>query len=411
MRATAWVDALTERNFFLFFLGQTTSQVGSGMAPVAITFAVLERGTVSDVGYVAAAGLVPVVLFLLVGGVLADRMSRRVVMLSSDCLRAGAETGLGLWILLARPPLWGFMALAALVGTGQAFFSPAMTGIVPQVISEARLQQANALNGLSGSVGSIIGPALAGVIVAVSNPGWAVFIDGLTYVVSVLSLYLINIEWLRGTGTESFFAQLGAGWTEFWSRTWLWVIVVEFSIVNILIFAPMFVLGPLVAKQFLGGAAAWGLILAFEGAGAVIGGIVMLRYQPRRPLLVATLSPVLWVWPLLALAYRAPVVVIALGSLVAGIGIAIFGTLWVTTMQREIPSEILSRVSAYDWFGSLVFLPIGMALIGPVEHVVGLTSTIVGAAALLVVFIGATLMVPSVVQMRAPAPAGAARGD
>jgi hypothetical protein len=137
----------------------------------------------------------------------------------------------------------------------------------------------------------------------------------------------------------------------------------------------------------------------------------MLRYQPRRPLLVATLSPVLWVWPLLALAYRAPVVVIALGSLVAGIGIAIFGTLWVTTMQREVPSEILSRVSAYDWFGSLVFLPIGMALIGPVEHVVGLTSTIVGAAALLVVFIGATLMVPSVVQMRAPAPAGAARGD
>jgi hypothetical protein len=196
---------------------------------------------------------------------------------------------------------------------------------------------------------------------------------------------------------------LGAGWTEFWSRTWLWVIVVEFSIVNILIFAPMFVLGPLVAKQSLGGAAAWGLILAFEGAGAVIGGVVMLRYQPRRPLLVATIAPVLWVWPLLALAYRAPVAVIATGSLISGLGIAVFGTLWMTTMQREIPSEILSRVSAYDWFGSLVFLPIGMALIGPVERVLGLKTTIVGAAALLVVFIGGTLMVPSVVQMRAPA--------
>jgi MFS family permease len=404
MRLTEWVDALGERNFLLFFVGQSTSQIGSGMAPVAITFAVLEHGTVSDVGYVAAAGLVPVVLFLLIGGVLADRMSRRVVMLSSDCLRAVAETGLGLWILTRPPPLWGFMVLAALVGTGQAFFSPAMTGIVPQVISEAKLQQANALNGLSGSVGGILGPAVAGLIIAVSNPGWAVFIDGLTYVVSVVSLYLINIVWLATDGSESFFHQLHDGWKEFWSRTWLWVIVVEFSIVNILIFAPMFVLGPLVAKQSLGGAPAWGLILAFEGAGAVIGGIVMLRYKPRRPLLVATVSPVFWVWPLLGLAYRAPVVVIAVGALVAGLGVSIFSTLWVTTMQREIPSEILSRVSAYDWFGSLVFLPIGMALIGPVEHVLGLRPTIIGAAALLVIFIGATLLVPSVVQMRAPAP-------
>jgi MFS family permease len=211
MRLSGWVDALSERNFLLFFVGQSTSQIGSGMAPVAITFAVLEHGTVSDVGYVAAAGLVPVVLFLLIGGVLADRMSRRVVMLSSDCLRAVAETGLGLWILTRPPPLWGFMVLAALVGTGQAFFSPAMTGIVPQVISEAKLQQANALNGLSGSVGGILGPALAGVIIAVSNPGWAVFIDGLTYVVSVVSLYLINIVWLATDGSESFFNHFHEG--------------------------------------------------------------------------------------------------------------------------------------------------------------------------------------------------------
>jgi MFS family permease len=402
MRLSSWIDALSERNFLLFFVGQSTSQIGTGMAPVAITFAVLEHGSASDVGYVAAAGLVPVVLFLLIGGVLADRMSRRIVMLGSDTLRAVAETGLGLWILSSHPPLWGFMLLAALVGTGQAFFSPAMTGIVPQVISEAKLQQANALNGLSGSVGGIIGPAVAGVIIAVSNPGWAVLIDGLTYFVSVLSLYLINVEWLPSEGSESFLHQLRVGWYEFWARTWLWVIVVEFSIVNILIFAPMFVLGPVVAKQSLGGAPAWGLILAFEGAGAVLGGIVMLRFHPRRPLLVATISPVTWVWPLLGLAYRASVLVIASGAFVSGIGISIFSTLWVTTMQLEVPSEILSRVSAYDWFGSLVFLPIGMALIGPIERVCGLTPTIDGAAILLVIFIGATLTVPSVVQMRAP---------
>lgn len=403
MRFSGWVDALGERNFLLFFIGQSASQIGSGMAPVAITFAVLEHGTATDVGYVATAGLVPVVLFLLVGGVLADRMSRRLVMLGSDTLRAVAETGLGLWILTQRPPLWGFLALAALVGTGQAFFSPAMTGMIPQVISEAKLQQANALNGLSGSVGAIIGPAVAGLIVAASNPGWAVLIDGLTYAISVMSLYLINVEWLPKERGDSFAGQLREGWHEFWARTWLWVIVVEFSIVNILIFAPMFVLGPVIAKESLGGAPAWGLILAFEGAGAVLGGVLMLRYRPRRPLLVATISPVAWVWPLVTLAYRSPVLLIAFGSFVAGIGLSIFSTLWVTTMQREVPSEILSRVSAYDWFGSLVFLPIGTALVGPIARICGLRTTIVGAAALLVVFIGATLLVPSVVQMRAPA--------
>ena len=402
MRLSGWVGALGERNFLLFFVGQSASQIGSGMAPVAVSFAVLEHGSASDVGYVAAAGLVPVVLLLLAGGVLADRMSRRVLMLGSDSLRALAEIALGWWILTQAPPLWGFMLLAALVGAGQAFFSPAMTGMVPHVISATKLQQANALNGLSSSVGGIIGPPLAGVIIAVANPGWAVVIDGVTYLLSVLSLSLIKVAWLPLNGSDSFARQLRAGWHEFWSRTWLWVIVVEFSIVNILIFAPMFVLGPVVAKQSLGGAPAWGLILAFEGVGALVGGVAMLRYHPRRPLLVATLSPIAWVWPLLGLAYRAPVLVIASGAFVAGIGIAVFSTLWVTTMQREMPSDILSRVSAYDWFGSLVFLPIGMALIGPVDRAVGLKPTIVGAAVLLIVFIGATLTVPSVICMRGP---------
>jgi len=403
MRLSGWVDALKERNFLLFFIGQSASQVGSGMAPVAITFAVLQHGTASDVGYVAAAGLTPVVIFLLVGGVLADRMSRRVVMLGSDALRALAETGLGIWILTQRPPLWGFLVLAALVGAGQAFFSPAMTGIVPQVVSEGNLQQANALTGLSGSVGGIIGPAIAGVIIAVANPGWAVLIDGLSYVASVVSLYLIKIDWRASESHESFLLQLRQGWTEFWARTWLWVIVVEFSIVNILIFAPTFVLGPVIVKEYLGGATAWGLILAAEGAGAVLGGILMLKWHAQRPLLIATISPIAWVWPLLGLAYHAPASFIALGTFVSGAGVSIFSTLWVTTMQREIPSAILSRVSAYDWFGSLVFLPIGMALIGPIEKVFGFSTTIVSCAVLLVVFIGATLTVPSVVQMRAPA--------
>jgi hypothetical protein len=265
------------------------------------------------------------------------------------------------------------------------------------------LLQANALNNLSGSIAGILGPAIAGIIVGVSSPGWAVLVDGLTYAVSVLSLYLISIEWAPSESVETFMSQLRLGWTEFWSRTWLWVIVLEFSCVNVLIFAPMFVLGPVIAKQSLGGAPAWGLILALEGAGAILGGVVMLRWNPVRPLLTATISPLAWVFPLVALAMRAPVLVIGVGGFVAGFGLTIFGTLWTTTMQREIPSEVLSRVSAYDWFGSLVFLPIGMAIVGPIQEACGMTTTIVGAAVLLALFIGVTLLVPSVTTMRAPA--------
>jgi MFS family permease len=402
MRESPWIAALRERNFRLFFIGQTTSQIGNGMAPVAVVFAVLEHGTPTDVGLVSAAGLTPLVILLLVGGVIADRFSRRVVMLSSDLLRTVAELGLGVWILLGVVPLWGFMALAAVNGIGSAFFNPALTGLVPQVVSERNLLQANALNNLSGSIAGIIGPALAGVIVAASSPGWAVLVDGVTYAVSVLSLTLISIEWIPLETIDSFMKQLKLGWTQFWSRTWLWVIVVEFSCVNVLIFAPMFVLGPAIAKQSLGGAPAWGLILALEGAGAVLGGVLMLRWNPRRPLFVATVATLLWIWPLLALAFRAPVWVIGFGGFVAGIGLTVFGTLWTTTMQREIPAEVLSRVSAYDWFGSLVFLPIGMALIGPIARVLGMTTTIVGAAVFLGLFVGATLLVPSVTGMRAP---------
>ena len=408
MPAREWMGALSERNFRLFFIGQTASQIGSGMAPVAITFAVLQHGTASDVGLVAASGLVPVVVLLLVGGVVSDRFSRRVVMFTADVLRTAAEIGLGAWILVQHPPLWAFMALSACVGAGGAFFNPAMTGLVPEVASSGRLQQANALNGLSQSAASIIGPVLAGIIVAVSSPGWAVLIDGLSYAVSVVTLVMIRIAWTARPSGDSFIAQLHEGWQEFWSRTWLWVIVLEFSIGNAVIFAPMFVLGPVIAKASLGGAGPWGVVLAVEGAGALLGGAIMLRWHPSRPLLVATVVTLSWTWPLLALAFVAPIAVIASGAFVAGTSLAVFTTLWNTTMQREVPNDVLSRVSAYDWFGSLVFLPIGFALIGPIARAFGIRQTIIGAATLMVALVGVTLLVPSVTQMRAPRRAGLA---
>ena len=372
------------------------------MAPVAIAFAVLAHGSASDVGYVLAAGTVPLVMLLLAGGVVGDRISRRKLMLQSDALRTIAECALGIWVLLGNPPLWGFMALAALMGVGEAFFSPALTGIVPQMLSEKKLQQGNALNGISNSTGRIIGPAIAGVIVAISSPGWAILIDGLTYFVSVVSLAFIRIEWSASDEPEPFITLLRQGWKEFWSRSWLWAVVIQSSFVNAL-FASFLVLGPVVAKQSLGGAPAWGAILAAEGAGAVLGGVIMLRVHPRRPLLIATLSSLVFPLPLFFIATRSPTALIAMFGFLAGGFITVFSVQWTTTLQREVPANVLSRVSAYDWFGSLVFLPIGMALVGPLASRIGITTTLVGSGVLMMLLILAVLAVPSVSRLQAPA--------
>jgi len=397
-----WVGALRQRNFRVFFIGQAASQIGTGMAPVAIAFAVLEHGSASDVGYVLAAETLPLVLFLLVGGVIADKFSRRLVMLSSDILRFCAQGVLGIWILVATPPLWGFLFLAALLGTGMAFFTPAMTGLVPQILEDAHLQQGNALNGLAESGGRIVGPALAGVIIATSSPGWAVLVDALSYLVSVLSLAMVRADWSVIRPSDTFVVLLREGWQQFWDRTWLWVVVVQSSIVNTLIFAPFFVLGPVIAKEHLRGATAWGAVLASLGVGALVGGAVMLRVRPRRPLLVGMLISFVWVFPLMALAYPVSTVAIAIGSFFGGGALSVFGALWNTTMQREIPAEVLSRVSAYDWFGSLVFLPLGMAAVGPLADSFGTTVVLVTAAGLTVLLIAAVLLVPSVTQLRVP---------
>jgi hypothetical protein len=373
------------------------------MTPVALSFAVLtlRHGSASDVGAVLAAQTIPLVLFLLASGVAADRLGRRRVMLGADVLRASAEAALAAWILLGHPPLWGFLVLSALVGSGTAFFMPALTGLIPQIVSAERLTQANALNGLTFSIGGIIGPAVAGVIVATANPGWAILADALSYVLSVASLAALRLGASADVTSESFYAHLRRGWGEFWSRSWLWAIVVAASLFNMVTMAPYLVLGAVIAKESLGGAAAWGTILAAQGAGAVVGGIAMLRVRFKRPLVVATVSLLVWPFPLLSLAYLAPVPVIAIGAFLGGAGFAIFDTQWQTTMQREIPSEVLSRVSAYDWFGSLVFLPLGYAIVGPVAASVGTRAVFFTGSAYLLVTTFAILLIPAVRHMRA----------
>ncbi|MHB8681773.1 MAG: MFS transporter [Acidimicrobiales bacterium] len=400
MRTDRWLGALAERDFRLYFIGRTTSFIGTGMLPVALSFAVLARGApIADVGYVLGAETLPLVLFLLVAGVVADRYNRRAVMVVADLVRAAAQAVLAGWILVGRPPIWGFLVCELLVGTGWAFFQPAMTGLIPEVTRPEHLQQANALNGVAQWGGTLVGPAIAGIVVSTAGPGWAVAADASSYLVSVACLARLRVGWERRPGDEPFLVQLRGGWQAFKERTWLWAIVAQFSTLGLFVFPAFFVLGAVVAKRSLGGAVVWGAVLAAFGAGSVIGGVAMLRVQPRRPLRVAELALLGWSVLFAALALHAPAAVVGLAGAVAGLSFGIFGPLWDTTMQREIPPELLARASAYDWFGSFVFLPVGYAIEGFMAQWLGVTGALWLAAGWLALTTVTVLALPSVTGM------------
>lgn len=396
-RKPSRLGVLRERNFRLFFSGYSASLFGSAMVPVALTFAVLNEGHgATDVGYVLAAETVPLVALLLLGGVIADRFSRRLTMLGADLVRFASEGTLAAILFLGRPPLWAFMALAAVLGAGQAFFNPAMTGLLPEMVSRERLQQANALRGIATSAGSVLGPSLAGVIVAVGGAGWAIAIDAATYAVSAACLWTLAIPPKTTADQSSLLAQLALGWREFRSRTWLWLIVAQFATFNALSYAPFMLLGAVVAHKQLGGAGAWGAILAVLGAGSVIGGLVAIRLHPRRPLIIAEIGVAFFAAPIALLALPAATALIAVAAGIAGVGLSVFGTLWETAVQQYVPSAVLSRVSAYDWFGSVAFVPLGFLIAGPAAGVLGVRPFLFAAAGWAAVSCLAVLLSPAV---------------
>jgi MFS family permease len=382
MRCAERLGALQERKFRLLWLGQATSAFGSSLVPVALAFAVIGlTGSASALGLVLSVGLVSRVLLLLVGGIVADWLPRNRVMLVADLLRAGTQALVAVLLVSGEARIWHLLVLFALFGAGDAFFSPASTGLVPQTVSPGRLQQANALVSLSRSTAWVAGPALAGLIVAGAGPGWAFAIDAATFAVSSVSLALLR---LPGTALEapraSAFAEFREGWHEVRSRAWIWVTIARFSISNLAI-APLFVLGPFVAEHSLGGPRAWGLIATCGGIGAVLGDAAALRLRPRRPLMAGGLAVSLWALEPALLARPFPTWAIAAAALIGFGGMSFSNTLWFTALQQRIRREALSRVSSYDWLGSLVFQPAGLALAGPAAAAIGSSSTLLAAAA------------------------------
>jgi Major Facilitator Superfamily len=388
---------LREREFRLLFGARVTSFFGNAMAPVALAFAVLDlTGSKSDLGFVLAARQGAQIAFLLVGGVWADRLPRHRVMVASNVASGASQAVLAALLLSGHGRIWELLALSAVNGTSSAFFFPASTGIVPQTVPAQLLLGANALLRLGLNGGFILGAALGGVIVGASSPGVAIAVDAGTFLVAALLTRTMRLSATLLIESRNMLAEVRDGWREFRSRAWLWAIVLQFSFIVAAENGSLGTLGPVVAKERLGGAAIWGAVIACESAGLILAGLAMLRLRPRRMLLAATLG--VFAMPLIQFALAVPLSapLICAASFAAGLGIEVFGVLWDTTMQQEIPADKLSRVSAYDALGSFILLPLGFVVVPLIAAAVGNRATFVGVGVLITVCTLAVLLVDDV---------------
>jgi MFS family permease len=393
-------DALAERDFRLLWIGQSGSAIGDSLVGVALAFAVLQlTGSPTDLGLVFAAFALPRVVLTLAGGVWSDRLPRQRVMVACDLVRAGAQAIVSTLLITGNAEIWHLMALAIVMGSAAAFFTPASTGLMPQIVSVGRIQQANALVSISQSGAHIFGPLLAGLIVATIGAGWAFAIDGASFLVSAGFLLAMRVPPQLISERRAFVTELAEGWREVVSRSWVVACILTFSISNVSL-AAFQVLGPLIAQTKMGGAAAWGVVGAGAAVGGIAGGAVALRWKPDRPLIPAFLVMLLAQIELLLLIPPFPALVVAAGAFVTIASIVISNTLWDTMIQQHIPREAVSRVSGYDWMFSLVFQPIAFAAVGPVAARIGVPETLLWATTIGLAVNAAVLLVPSVRNLR-----------
>jgi MFS family permease len=389
------LDVLAEREFRLFWLGRSLSSIGDALMPVATAFAVLEIGSASDLGLVLGAGMGARVVFMIVGGVWADRLPRRLILLAADTVRAAVQIVIGLAFLTDAIEVWHLIVAATVFGIAGSFFQPASTGLLPQIVRPARVQEANALLGLSRNAIELFGPVAAGVLIAAAGYPLIYAVDAATFVASFGCLALMRPLGVVGTRTQSFLADAREGIREVLARPWIRVTITADVFANFAI-APYFVLGPLVVQQHLDGARDWGLMMAASAAGGIAGGALTLRWKPRRPLVPAYVGLMAIPLGLLTLVPPLPLPLLMLGSLLFTGSIVAGNTFWSTMEQQHVPEEVLGRVDSVSWTGSVLIMPLAFAIAGPVAEAIGTGTALVIAATIGVACTGGALLSRSV---------------
>jgi MFS family permease len=375
-------DALTplrEPRFAWYYAARIVSSAGSTMAPIALAFAVLDLSdSAGDLGLVLAARTVPLVVFLLVGGVVADRFSRTAVMRTANLLSAATQGAVAFLVVTGQADLWMLVVLEAANGSVAAFTMPAMEGVIPQLAPRSHLQQANALLSFSRAGLAVLGPSVAALLVASVGPGWALAFDAATWLASALLLTRVRLpDRRRATGAApSMLRDLREGWDVFSGTTWLWVVVAGFGVLNMLHAGAWFTLGPALARQTFG-VQGWGLVLSAESVGLLAMTVVMLRVRLSRPLLAGMLGMLAFAVPLLVLGVAPQVLPLVVGAFVAGAGVQVFSIGWSVALQENVDEQVLSRVYSYDALGSLVAVPVGQVLFGPLGDAFGYRDVLV----------------------------------
>ena len=394
---------LREPSYRRLWIGRTTSLIGDGMSPVALAFAILDlTGSATDLGIVLAIHSLFLVALLLVGGVVADRISPRLAMLGADVTRTISMGLIAALLLAGVAEIWELALLYAVDGAASAFFNPASNSIVPQIVPARRLQEANALLSFSRWMGKVAGPALAGVLLALGTPGSALAVDAATFAVSAACLWGLRAPKLRGEReSNDFLGELRHGWREFSSRSWLVAVVLSAATTNAIFFPAFQVLGPTVARESLDGSSSWALIATLWGLGGLLGGLIAISIRPRRPLLVSEGFILLFPLPIVLLAVPSTTAVIAAGALVAGSSVSLAEVLYETTVAQNVPQNALSRVTAYDWLGSLALEPVGLALVGPLAAGIGIPTTLWLGTIVMTLCLLAVIAVPSVRHLEA----------
>jgi MFS family permease len=399
---------LRERPFRWYFSARLINLLGTTMAPVALAFAVLDlTDSASALGRVLAGQSIPMVVFLLVGGVIADRFDRTLVLRVTNVGAGLVQSVLATLVLTGTAEIWHMVVLAAINGTLAAASFPAMASVVPTLVPREQLQPANVLLSMQRASLAIIGPSSAAVLVVTVGPGWALAIDAATWLVAAALLVPVRLPPRTvdpdGRSAPSFVAELREGWAVFTGQTWLWLIVLAFGALNLIHAGAWFTLGPAVAKDTIG-ERGWGLVLSAEAVGVLVMTLVMTRVRLRRPLLSGMLGVSLLAAPLYVLGADPVLWLIVLGALAAGAGQEVFGLGWNLAMQENIDERMLSRAYSYDALGSFVAIPVGQLTFGPLAEAFGARDVMVVAAVVYVLIAFSTLLSGSVRRLeRAPA--------
>ncbi|MEU0267152.1 MFS transporter [Nocardioides sp. NPDC006303] len=393
---------LKDRDFGWFFASRFVNMAGTSMSHIALAFAVLEvTDSASALGAVVAAHTIPMVIFLLVGGVIADRFPRRLVLQISNLSSALTQAVAAGLIITGSAEIWMLIVLEAVNGTMSAMAYPAMQGMVPQLVAKKDLQPANLLLSMSRGALTILGPSTAAVLVVGVGAGWALAIDALTWLLAAIFLLPVRIPRRDKTGPKtSAFADLVEGWTYVRSTTWLWVVVLAFMVINTMWSGGMQVLGPAYAKSSSLGVQGWGLGNSAQAIGILVMTFVLMRLTLRYPLRAGMLGVTLMGLPFIALGLWPETVPFVIAMAVAGAGIEIFSLGWNLAMMENVPEEMQSRAWSYDMLGSYIAMPIGQLMYGPLGESFGTRPVFLASGVVCVVICLATVAVPSVARLQ-----------